>query len=827
IRHERLDLEKQLAEVEERIRSKWHVQKEYNLLRNWISRETLPKAVMEDLTKAEVYEAKDTPFDKIKEIYLKSGGVYDTDPCESVDNKAEETKTRVVNEIDEEADSEMYLTYFKCNKCQKNTSDCEEAGLCREVERGDVGRKELEQINILLIGDAQSGKTSLVETFRLYGDTNYIVNTQHITKDINCSANETLKITSFLADLHTVQIRKLKVSTGGHDVVDLEKEAKTLSEEDFEDLLNLGPKNAETVIVGSNSAKKYRFNIYEGPSLNESDENYEKYIFSIHQSIVESESQFHQVLFTLAPGPISGARSIIRTFCDIFSDINSLFSFVHTKIDYPKLHIGNKQFQYSMKERQEILQQYTQSTATPYLIDNNLTSNRPVQRGKTMNVVHDILLAAISHPPVELGRSPPASHKTTVVYDTDSKIQHKDTVKIMKGTKKSLGSRFRRFSSLFSGKRKAPDIPITVTPEYTILILGRSQSGKSTLVERIKSYADSVEVVSNLRAVRTPHTVFQSNLPTYEAIQKDNGTILNVTHLADIFSEDGSGFLEYHELLRSSERNFDARVSPPMTSLPQPKTLTYMILDTPGISNSVNDDETITKLVSSHSFNLVLIVVSFWYPLTIELQLALEYYSKVLQGLHCNVAFLHTRVDYADHHPHNEDFYRNLKLRNLLLSRIFQDPGSTPEGKSRSHMVPKADEMEEHPSFTLDLRSDKGPIIDCLNCNTIREILYLAASNSPQKIDTSNENMNRIRDIPHPKNFTDTQRRKVLESISAEDEQQKILSVVDDCLGRSYSLKDTSFHKTRSIYKELVDPATSSGRSFRHTRSLSTTRGNS
>ncbi|KAF9309739.1 hypothetical protein BG006_004995, partial [Podila minutissima] len=211
-----------------------------------------------------------------------------------------------------------------------------------------------------------------------------------------------------------------------------------------------------------------------------------------------------------------------------------------------------------------------------------------------------------------------------------------------------------------------------------------------------------------------------------------------------------------------------------------------MILDTPGINNSVSDDETITKLVLRHSFNLVLIVISFWYPLTVELQLALEYYSKVLQGLHCNVAFLHTRVDYADHHSHNEDFYRNLKLRNLLLSRIFQDRGSTPEGKDRRHMVPKADEMEEHPSFTLDLRSDKGSIIHCLDRNTIREILYLAASNSPQRIDTSNENMEKIRAIPHPKTFTDSQRRKILESISEEDEKQKILSVPDDCLGRSY-----------------------------------------
>ncbi|KAF8989770.1 hypothetical protein BGZ52_000495, partial [Haplosporangium bisporale] len=85
IRLQQLDLEKQLAAAEERIRSKWHVQKEYNLLRKWISRETLPKAVMEELTKTEVYEAKEIPFDKIKEIYLKSGGVHNSDPCEPVE----------------------------------------------------------------------------------------------------------------------------------------------------------------------------------------------------------------------------------------------------------------------------------------------------------------------------------------------------------------------------------------------------------------------------------------------------------------------------------------------------------------------------------------------------------------------------------------------------------------------------------------------------------------------------------------------------------------------------------------------------------------------
>ncbi|KAF9389839.1 hypothetical protein CPB97_010477, partial [Podila verticillata] len=179
-----------------------------------------------------------------------------------------------------------------------------------EEEEADVGGQELEQINILLIGDVQSGKTSLVETFRLYADTAYQAKIKHITQGNSRFADEKVKITAFLADLHTVQIRRLKASTGGTDLVDLEEEARILSEEDFEDLLNLGPKAAETTISSSNGGKRYRFNIYEGPSLNESEENFEKNIFSVHRTLVKSEQKFHQVLFTLAPGPITSAIKI-------------------------------------------------------------------------------------------------------------------------------------------------------------------------------------------------------------------------------------------------------------------------------------------------------------------------------------------------------------------------------------------------------------------------------------------------------------------------------------------------------------------------------------
>ncbi|KAG0334615.1 hypothetical protein BG005_004824, partial [Podila minutissima] len=90
-------------------------------------------------------------------------------------------------------------------------------------------------------------------------------------------------------------------------------------------------------------------------------------------------------------------------------------------IDYPKLHIGNKQFQDSMKQRTELLQKYIQSSAAPFMIDCNLQSNWPVQHAKTYNIVHEILRTAIGQTPVAL-RSP-LMKKTPRMLSFDSELK--------------------------------------------------------------------------------------------------------------------------------------------------------------------------------------------------------------------------------------------------------------------------------------------------------------------------------------------------------------------------------------------------------------------
>ncbi|KAF9200824.1 hypothetical protein BGZ59_003071, partial [Podila verticillata] len=83
IRRQRTAALETMLRVEARSRTLSKLQMEYNLLRFFIFREHLPRIVMVSLTQEEVYEMQETPYDKIRDIYLKSEAAYDPDPYAS------------------------------------------------------------------------------------------------------------------------------------------------------------------------------------------------------------------------------------------------------------------------------------------------------------------------------------------------------------------------------------------------------------------------------------------------------------------------------------------------------------------------------------------------------------------------------------------------------------------------------------------------------------------------------------------------------------------------------------------------------------------------
>ncbi|KAF9428412.1 hypothetical protein BGZ94_002471 [Podila epigama] len=294
-----------------------------------------------------------------------------------------------------------------------------------EEEQEAVGGDDLTQINILLVGDSQSGKSSLVETMKMYGDVDYKADTSRIHRRIR-SSDARVRATPFISDLHTVEVRN--IDDGENKIIDIEHMAKTMPEEDFEDLLYLSKKLVEIKNIPS-QGKKYRYNIFEGPSLNGSGESFERNIFSIHKAIVESKKEFHQVLFILAPGPITtGIQATIRIFSNVFSELAPLLSFVHTKFDYMKLHRDNLDY---MKERQEILQRYIHmkddAKAGHFMIDCSLeNTGRPVQVAMTQNTIHNILKTATQQTPIQIKNYLMTKTEKMVMIDSKLKWQARD-----------------------------------------------------------------------------------------------------------------------------------------------------------------------------------------------------------------------------------------------------------------------------------------------------------------------------------------------------------------------------------------------------------------
>lgn len=291
------------------------------------------------------------------------------------------------------------------------------------------------------------------------------------------------------------------------------------------------------------------------------------------------------------------------------------------------------------------------------------------------------------------------------------------------------------------------ETPTTTKTRPSVLVLGRTQSGKSSLTQHMMQYADPTcsidqSVLGDGNTSKTEsikRICISSNLPAYEIVDKATGMTVDVQNLHAIQDE-----CDFHELLSGREHKYTlSMVAPDPTMLPS-DCVEFQFLDTPGLNDtdhrSVDIAANIVKeILATRTFNLILVTVSALSPLTVEYRLELEYYAKVLQGLHANIAFLYTHVDYANCHHSNTNHCTTMSRRHDAFSDIFR--GAEPSTASGV----------EFKRFTIDLlSSNKRPVVQCLIRNTLREILQLAVANTPVVVDGHWSNIARIQAIDHP-----------------------------------------------------------------------------
>ncbi|KAF9901860.1 hypothetical protein EC991_005594, partial [Linnemannia zychae] len=254
-----------------------------------------------------------------------------------------------------------------------------------------------------------------------------------------------------------------------------------------------------------------------------------------------------------------------------------------------------------------------------------------------------------------------------------------------------------------------------------VLVLGGTQSGKSTLLEALKRYADPTYKINSAMigsgnvslTTQVRQEAINTQLPEYSVYKVDRSQRSEVQPKAqhrvhhDLFIKED---MDTYEEMLNGRREFQPEQMNPCSN---PMTR-FNIIDTPGLNGIKDQDEDyIFKIISAlrgQSIDLVLVTISRG-AFTQGLQQALRSYMDLFPQLGDIMAFVHTHVDYLELHPGMTNFQSNMDEKMAALNNIIGRP---------------------FPHFWIDcdLETTK-PIRKCITNNTLRRILRLAVENRP------------------------------------------------------------------------------------------------
>ncbi|KAK3834986.1 MAG: hypothetical protein J3R72DRAFT_494394 [Linnemannia gamsii] len=262
------------------------------------------------------------------------------------------------------------------------------------------------------------------------------------------------------------------------------------------------------------------------------------------------------------------------------------------------------------------------------------------------------------------------------------------------------------------GSEEPDDMPI-----YNVLLIGQSQSGKSTFLEAIKQYANT-NYKADLSRIGTGNVSF-TNEPRIEEIV----TCLPIYRIYEINNE-GRQEIDV-------ERHFDSKMYGAFKALLSCREglelkaertspfSRFRIIDTPGLDDSQGRDvenlgRIFSALASLGQLHLVVITDSHDTILAPGYQAALQTYSTLFSTMHGLMIFVMTKIPNKQRHPAkkgNAVLNRKLEERTRIISGIM--------GRS-------------FPSFKIDCDlQEKRYFPICLTRNIIRDVLSTATIKTP------------------------------------------------------------------------------------------------
>ncbi|KAF9371898.1 hypothetical protein CPC16_002777, partial [Podila verticillata] len=599
------------------------------------------------------------------------------------------------------------------------------------------------QYSVLILGSTQAGKSALIEHVRSYADPDYAIDKSLLGDGITSKTNNTIP---FLIESNLPSYEAYQKKTGEtFDLSNLATQYK--DDEDYRDILlsNAGAVSMRLVPQDPVAlSQSMEFRLLDTPGLNGTQGKDSEHVASIVNEIISTRF-FNLIVFVISSkSPLTEEKQLaLEYFAFVLRGLHSRIIFLHTHVDYSKSHHSNASHHLDMSMRskaisrifrrhdgESVFDEFNIAEYPCFNIDLT-TRNRPIVQCLIRNTIRQILTMATAPPAILDTSNGNIERIRTATYPTEfGKVQ-----------RKALETTLRRNLA---------------KPKYSVLILGDTQAGKSTLIEHIRNYASLTYAVDqplhrigNLSKTESSQPLyFESNLPAYEVYQRDTGEAIEVESLATSCKEEE----DYRDILFSREQDVDLRLAP-QDPIDPSKNIEFRLWDSLGLETFDENDSNhtaiiIDKLIHIRTFNLIVITESYNNTLTPERQLALEYFANVFKGLHSRIMFLHTHVNYADLHHTNSVHHLNIKLKNTALSKLFR--------RFDNEIAFDMNNFEEYPSLTIELVSKKRPVITCLIRNTIREILKMA-TRPAVLFDSSIQNIERIRAVPCPTQFTDEQ----------------------------------------------------------------------
>ncbi|KAG0056534.1 hypothetical protein BGZ83_004557 [Gryganskiella cystojenkinii] len=253
--------------------------------------------------------------------------------------------------------------------------------------------------NVLLLGQAQSGKSTLLEAIKQYGNPSHVPDLGRIGLGNKAHTEE-----PYIEEIVTCLPSYRVFETNRHvrQEIEVEPYLQARKFKDFKSLL----KRSDLEVMSESNTSFARFRIIDTPGLDDTEGRDVEYLGRIF-SAISSLSHLHLVVITDSPGAIfaPGYLTALDTYAKVFSTMHGLMTLVTTKLPYKEQHPGRTDtplFDAKLEQRAKIISGIMGRRFPSFKIDCNFQKNQPFHICLTRNTIRDILNTATIKTPVAL-----------------------------------------------------------------------------------------------------------------------------------------------------------------------------------------------------------------------------------------------------------------------------------------------------------------------------------------------------------------------------------------------------------------------------------------